>query len=57
LVFAYARLLHPGVYGVEPGVGIEMIGFACVYAYPNMLVVVCYGIPQAGAEPSMVVRL
>jgi hypothetical protein len=28
-----------------------------VYAYPNMLVVVCCDIPPVGAEPSMVVWL
>jgi hypothetical protein len=57
LVFTYVRPLHPGVYEVEPRFGIEKVGAACVYPYPNMLVVVCCGISEVGAEPSMVVRL
>jgi hypothetical protein len=35
----------PGVYKAEPGFGIEKLGAACVYPCPNMLVIVCCGIP------------
>jgi hypothetical protein len=43
--------------GTEPGFGIEKLYTVCVYPCPNMLVIVCCGIPKVGAEPSMVVRL
>jgi hypothetical protein len=29
----------------------------CVYPCPNMLVIVCCGIPKVGVEPSMVIQL
>jgi hypothetical protein len=41
----------------EPGFGIEKLGAVCVYLCPNILVIVCCGIPKVGAEPSIVVRL
>jgi hypothetical protein len=43
--------------GVELGFGIEKLGAVCVYPCPNMLVIVCCGIPNVGAEPLMVVQL
>jgi hypothetical protein len=45
------------VYGDEVKFGIEKLGAVCVYPCPNMLAVVCYGIPKVGAEPSMVVQM
>jgi hypothetical protein len=53
----YARPLYPGVYGAEVKFGIGKLGMVCVYPCPNLLVVVCCGIPKVGAEPSMVVWL
>jgi hypothetical protein len=46
-----------GGYWAEPGFGIEKLSVVCVHPCPNMLAVVCCGIPKVGAEPSMVVRL
>jgi hypothetical protein len=43
--------------GVEPWFGMEKLGVACVYPYPNMLAIVCCGIPKVRAKTSMVVRL
>jgi hypothetical protein len=57
LVFAYVRSLHPEVYGAEPRFGIKKLGVAGAYPYPNVLAIVCCGIPQAGAKPLMVVQL
>jgi hypothetical protein len=31
----------------EPGFSIEKLGVVCVYHYPNMLTVVCCGIPKS----------
>jgi hypothetical protein len=45
------------VCGDEVKFGIEKLGVVCVYPYPNMLAIVCYGIPKVGAEPSMVVQM
>jgi hypothetical protein len=42
---------------VEPGFGIVKLGVVCVYPYPNMLTIACYGIPRVGAKPLMVVQL
>jgi hypothetical protein len=42
--------------GAELGFGIVKLGALCVYPCPNMLAVVCCGIPRVGAKPSMVVR-
>jgi hypothetical protein len=57
LVFAYARLLAPRVYGVEPRFGIEKLGAVCMYPCLNILAVICCGIPKVGVKPSMVVQL
>jgi hypothetical protein len=32
--------------GAKSGFGIKKLGVACVYSCPNMLVIVCYGIPK-----------
>jgi hypothetical protein len=53
----YAWPLPPRVYGDEVKFDIEKLGVVCVYPYPNMLAVVCYGISKVGVELSMVVRL
>jgi hypothetical protein len=37
--------------------GIDKLGAVCVYPCPNMLTIVCCGIPKVGAEPSIVVWL
>jgi hypothetical protein len=50
-------LLHPEVYGVDPGFDIANLGAVCMYPCPNVLAVVCCGIPKVGAEPSIVVQL
>jgi hypothetical protein len=55
--FGICLTVIPGVYGAEPGFVIAKRGAMCVFSCPNMLAVVCYGIPKVGAEPSMVVRL
>jgi hypothetical protein len=57
LGLGYARPLYPEVYGAELGFGILKLGAVYVYPYPNMLTVVCCGIPRVGAKPSMVVQL
>jgi hypothetical protein len=46
----YARPLPPGVNGAEVKFGIEKLGVVCVYSCPNMLAIVCYGIPKVGAQ-------
>jgi hypothetical protein len=46
-----------GVYEAEPGFGIAKLGVVCVYPFPNLLAIVCCGIPIVGVEPSMVVQL
>jgi hypothetical protein len=57
LGLVYAQPLYSRVYGVEPEFGIAKLGAVCVYPCPNMLVIVCCGIPKVGAKPSMVVWL
>jgi hypothetical protein len=49
--------LPPGVYEAEVIIGKEKLGVVCVYPCPNMLDVVCCGIPKVGVEPLMVVLL
>jgi hypothetical protein len=45
------------VYGTEVKFDIEKLGAVCVYPCPNILTVICCGIPKVGVEPSMVVQL
>jgi hypothetical protein len=56
-VFTYVQPLHPEVYGAKQGCDIKKLGAVGVYPYLNVLVIVLCGIPQAGAEPSMVVQM
>jgi hypothetical protein len=37
--------------------GLDKLGAVSVYPCPNMLAIVCCGIPKVGAEPSIVVWL
>jgi hypothetical protein len=46
-----------GVYGVKLKFGIEKLDVVCIYPYPNMLAIVCCGIPKAEVKLSMVVSL
>jgi hypothetical protein len=57
LACVYARPLPPRVYEAETKFGMVKLGVICVYPFPNMLVIVCCGIPKVGVEPSMVVQL
>jgi hypothetical protein len=57
LACTYARSLLLGVYEAEVKFGMEKLGVVCVYPCPNMLTIVCYGIPKVGAKALMVVQL
>jgi hypothetical protein len=45
------------VYGAKVKFGMEKLGVVYVYPCPNMVAIVCCGIPKIGVEPSVVVRL
>jgi hypothetical protein len=45
------------VYGAEVKFEMEKLGVVCVYPCPNMIALVCCGIPKVGVELSMVVQL
>jgi hypothetical protein len=49
--------IAPGVYGAEVKFDIEKLGAIYICPCPNMLAVVCCGIPKVGAKSSMVIRL
>jgi hypothetical protein len=49
--------ITPEVYGAEPRVYMKNLGAVCLYPFPNMMVIVYYGIPKVGVEPSMVIQL
>jgi hypothetical protein len=46
-----SRPLPPGVYAAEVKFGIEKLGVVCIYPCPNMLIIVCCGIPKVGVNP------
>jgi hypothetical protein len=52
----YVWSLYLEVYDAKPGFGVEKMDATGVYPCLRVLVVVCCGVPHAGAEPSIVVQ-